>query len=79
MQTRDFWSIPFVGNGPHDGDAPAARHRPGSGPGSGCRAGRPLRYDDVLGTLLSERLGRDWLPLDAQWRAAAVLGLVEGP
>src|SRR6185369_17636224 len=22
MQTPDFWSIPFVGDGPHDGDAP---------------------------------------------------------
>ena len=80
MQTRDFWSIPFVGNGPHDGDAPAllgavlARVL-----GPGATPAEPPRYDDALGALLSERLGRDWLPLDAQWRAAAALGLVEGP
>jgi hypothetical protein len=80
MQTRDFWSIPFVGNGPHDGDAPpllgavlARVLEPGAAPSG------PSRYDDALGALLSERLGRDWLPLDDQWRAAAALGLVEGP
>jgi hypothetical protein len=83
MQTRDFWSIPFVGNGPHDGpagDAPAllgavlARVlEPGAAPSD------PARYDDALGALLSEHLSREWLPLDAQWRAAAALGLVEGP
>jgi hypothetical protein len=37
----------------------------------------PLRYDDALGALLSEHLGRDWLPLDAQLRAALALGLVD--
>jgi hypothetical protein len=80
MQTRDFWSIPFVGNGPHDGDAPpslAPVLRKVLDPRAGLPD--PLRYDDALGALLSDHLGRDWLPLDAQWRAAAALGLVEEP
>ena len=37
----------------------------------------PLRYDDALGTLLSEHIGREWLPLDAQLCAAVALGLVD--
>jgi hypothetical protein len=80
MQTRDFWSIPFVGDGPHDGDAPPmlasvlrrVLDPDASSPGT-------LRYDDALGALLSDQLGRAWLSLDAQWRAAAALGLVEPP
>jgi hypothetical protein len=80
MQTRDFWSIPFVGDGPHDGDAPPllapvlrrVLDSDVSLPGT-------VRYDDALGRLLSEHLGRTWLSLDAQWRAAAALGLVEQP
>jgi hypothetical protein len=78
MQTPDFWSIPFVGDGPHDGDAP-----PLLAPvlrevlDAGAAVPDPLRYDDALGALLSAHLGRGWLPLDAQWRAAAALGLVE--
>jgi hypothetical protein len=78
MQTRDFRSIPFVGDGPHDGDAP-----PMLGPvlrrilDPDVTLPGTLRYEDTLGALLSEHLGRAWLPLDAQWRAAAALGLVE--
>jgi hypothetical protein len=80
MQTRDFWSIPFVANGPHDGDAPELLVpvlRRVLDPG--VTLPEDLRYDDTLGALLSEHLGRAWLPLDAQWRAAAALGLVEQP
>jgi hypothetical protein len=80
MQTPDFWSIPFVSHGPRDGDAPALLGRmlervlePSVQPPD------PLRYDDGLGALLSTHLGRDWLPFDAQWRAAAALGLVDDP
>jgi hypothetical protein len=80
MQTRDFWSIPFVSGGPHDGDAPpllASVLRRVLDPDATLPDA--LRYDDALGALLSERLGRAWLSLDAQWRAAAALGLVEPP
>ncbi len=79
MQTRDFWSIPFVGDGPRESDAPAllqsvlARVLAPDGPAPAD----PLRYDDALGTLLSEHLGRGWLPLDAQLRAATALGLLD--
>jgi hypothetical protein len=80
MQTRDFWSIPFVGDGPRDGDAPAllapVLRRVVD---AGVSLPAPLRYDDELGALLSEHLGRAWLPLDDQWRAAAALGLVDDP
>ena len=78
MQTCDFWSIPFVGDGPHDSDAPAllvpVLERVLV---AGATMPDPLRYDDALGALLSEHLGRDWLPLDAQLRAALALGLVD--
>jgi hypothetical protein len=81
MQTRDFWSIPFVGGGgPHDGDAPpllASVLRRVLDPDVSLPW--TLRYDDALGALLSEHLGRAWLSLDAQWRAAAALGLVGQP
>ena len=80
MQTPDFWSIPFVPDGPRDGDAPVLLgHVLERVLGPGVHPPDPLRYDDDLGALLSTHLGRDWLPLDAQWRAAAALGLVEAP
>jgi hypothetical protein len=80
MQTRDFWSIPFVGNGPHDGDAPPLLAPVLRGVlAAGVTLPPSLRYDDALGALLSEHLGRRWLSLDAQCRAAAALGLVEQP
>ena len=79
MQTPDFWSIPFVGDGPHESGAPVLL-----GPvlervlADGAARPGPLRYDDGLGALLSERLGRAWLSPRAQLRAAVALGLV-GP
>jgi hypothetical protein len=78
MQTRDFWSVPFVGDGPHDSDAPALLRAVLAGVlEPGATLPDPLRYDDVLGASLSEHLGRGWLPLDAQLRAALALGLVD--
>jgi hypothetical protein len=76
MQTPDFWSIPFVGGPPHGGDAPALlgevlRRATGATPPS------PLRYDDALGEWWSARGMRGALHLDAQWRAAVALGLVD--
>jgi hypothetical protein len=79
MQTPDFWSIPFVSGPPQASDAPAlfravlARLAPGATPPS------PLRYDDGLGAWLSTHLGREWLPLDAQLRAAVALGMLDDP
>lgn len=80
MQTTDFWSIPFVSAPPpsRPPDAPALL-----GP---CleRIAAPnapfperLRYDSELGAWLSAYLGRRWLPIRTQLRAAVALGVVD--
>jgi hypothetical protein len=76
MQTPDFWSIPFVGGEPVAADAPALlgdvlQRITGVAPPS------PLRYDDALGDWWSAHGVRGALDLDAQWRAALALGLVD--
>ena len=77
MQTPDFWSIPFVGGPPTPGDAPAVLGRVLELVTGGAVPRRPLRYDDALGDWWSEHGMRGALPLDAHWRAACALGLVE--
>ena len=77
MQTPDFWSIPFVSGALQASDAPPlfgavlARLAPDAPPPS------PLRYDNDLGLFLSDHLGREWLPLAAQLRAAVALGMLD--
>jgi len=80
MQTPDVWSIPFVG-APPPGEPPEAPALLGA-----CLARvadpdtpvpSPLRYEPSLGTWLSEHLGREWLPVAAQLRAAMALGAVD--
>lgn len=80
MQTPDFWSIPFVGSPPPT-EPPAAPTLLGA-----CLARvvepdaslpTPLRYAPSLGTWLGEHLGRSWLPVAAQLRAAMALGAVD--
>lgn len=78
MQTRDFWSIPFAPDGPTGRPAPPplaealaqAAVDPGSLPA-------PLRYDDALADWLAGDLGRGWLDVADQLRAAVALGLVD--
>ncbi len=78
MQTPDFWSIPFVAGPPAAGDAPTV-----FGDvldrvvGTGVALPAPLVYDDALGEWWSAHGMRGALPLDAQWRAAFALGLVD--
>jgi hypothetical protein len=79
-QTPDFWSVPFRPDGPRTSDAPPLLAAvldllvdDAAPPPS------PLRFDDALGTFLTEHLGRRWLPVDAQLRAAIALGLVVPP
>jgi len=77
MQTPDFWSIPFVPGPPRGDDAPGALApvlHAVLAPGAAIPS--PLRWSHELGDLLSEHLGRAWLPLDAQLVAARALGLV---
>jgi hypothetical protein len=77
MQTPDFWSIPFVAGPPRATDAPpgaASLLEAALAPGTVLPA--PLQWSVALGELLSTRLGRAWLPLGAQLRAARALGLV---
>ncbi|HUV10344.1 MAG TPA: hypothetical protein VMX12_05155, partial [Acidimicrobiia bacterium] len=80
MQTADFWSIPFVGAKPPP-TPPAAPVLLGRclerivAPGTPLP--HPLRYDAHLGSWLSEHLGRGWLPVEEQLRAAVALGVVD--
>ncbi len=78
MQTPDFWSIPFVAGPPAEADAPALLGRVlARVVGEGAAPPDPLRYDDALGMWWSDRGVRGALALDAQWRAACALGLVD--
>jgi hypothetical protein len=78
MQTPDFWSIPFVSGPPVEADAPALFGRVlAQVVGGEPTLPAPLRYDDALGAWWSDRGIRGALPLDAQWRAACALGLVD--
>ena len=77
MQTPDFWSIPFV-SGPHQAsDVPSSFGSVLANLAPDVIPPAPLRYDDDLGTWLSTHLGREWLPLDAQLRAAVTLGMLD--
>lgn len=80
MQTTDFWSIPFVRGGPTEG-----RLAP---PALAAVLGRlvddprvelpsPVRFGRDLADLLSRHLGRRWLPVLDQLRAAVALGLLD--
>jgi hypothetical protein len=79
MQTRDFWSIPFVTGPPVASDAPALLGTVLALVVGGEAPPTPLRYDDALGVWWSERGMRGALPLDAQWRASCALGLTRDP
>jgi hypothetical protein len=76
LDSRDFWSIPTVSGAPVGTDAPpvlyAVLER-----ATGATPPRPLRYDDALGEWWSAHGMRHAVPLDAQWRAALALGLVD--
>jgi hypothetical protein len=77
MQTPDFWSIPFAAGPVTDRPAPpaltdvlrAAAADPGAVPS-------PLRYDRAIDGFLANDLGRSWLSVVEQLRAAVALGLV---
>ncbi len=76
MQTPDFWSIPFVSGPPAVADAPGLlwavlQLATGTDPPT------PLRYDESLGEWWSAQGMRHALDLDAQWRAAVALGLLD--
>ncbi len=77
MQTPDFWSIPFVSGPPTVTAAPALLEPVLAAvlaPGTVLPA--PLRYDEALGAVLTDHLGRAWLPLTAQLAAARALGML---
>ena len=81
MQTPDFWSIPFVTGGPHRGPARPTGHSAGvlarlvDDPR--VELPSPVRFGRDLAELLSRHLGRRWLPVLDQLRAAVALGLVD--
>ncbi len=78
LQTRDFWSIPFAGGGGSGRAAPAALGRVLAAVASpGAAVPSPLRYDEALAAFLAVELGRGWLDVGEQLRAAVALGLVE--
>jgi hypothetical protein len=77
MQTPDFWSIPFVPGAPAVTDAPDALAPVlQSLLAPGTPLPEPLRWAPELGELLSDHLGRAWLPLTDQLVAARALGLL---
>jgi len=77
LQSPDLWSIPFAPGGGSGRTAPAAlgpvlaeaAAEPASVP-------RPVRYDEVLAAWMGRDLGRGWLSVVEQLRAAVALGSV---
>ena len=78
LQSPDFWSIPFGKSGPAPDEAPAAL----SAVLAGLAAPRPAddaprHFGDELAHWFDEHHSRRWLPVRAQVRASAALGLVD--
>lgn len=77
MQTPDFWSIPFAGGAVTERPAPPALAEVLAGVAADPAAvPTPLRYDAAIDRFLANDLGRSWLDVAEQLRAAVALGLL---